>query len=448
MSREPSVEIAGPLGRPPRTRRAATLRALAALAPLVAEAATRSVDVIVSALVLLLCSPFLALVGLSARLRGRSALRRERVLGRFQKPFHLLGFSGAGPLCGLPMFWNVLVGDMALVGPRPLALEERDAVPVAAMERFSVRPGLTSTYRLGAGVGIYSGEEFESDREYYYEESLKSDLGVLARSVANRALSGSSTAGTAVGRFQIFGVEIANLSMEEAVDWIVERARASRTSKLAFVNPDCLNLAYRNPEYRGALRDCDLVLPDGIGVHLACRMLGTRLLANTNGTDLFPLLCERAALETVPLYFLGAREGIAQGAAEAMQKRYPGLPIVGTQHGYFPEAEEAAVVDAVADAEPRVVLVAFGAPRQDTWIADRIDRLPAGVAMGVGGLFDYYSGRIERAPRWVREVGMEWAWRVLQEPGRLWRRYLVGNPLFLWRVWMQTLGRGPGACNV
>jgi N-acetylglucosaminyldiphosphoundecaprenol N-acetyl-beta-D-mannosaminyltransferase len=121
-----------------------------------------------------------------------------------------------------------------------------------------------------------------------------------------------------------------------------------------------------------------------------------------------------------------------------MLERYPQLKIAGARDGYFSPEEEEGVVDAINGSGARILLVAFGAPRQELWLARWRDRLLAPVSMGVGGLFDFYSGRIPRAPLWMREMGLEWVYRLMQEPGRMWRRYVIGNPLFLYRVRQQA----------
>jgi N-acetylglucosaminyldiphosphoundecaprenol N-acetyl-beta-D-mannosaminyltransferase len=140
------------------------------------------------------------------------------------------------------------------------------------------------------------------------------------------------------------------------------------------------------------------------------------------------------------LFLLGGRPGVAAAAADAMRQRCSGLHIAGTHDGYFHEADTPQVIAAVNQARPDVLLVGFGVPRQELWLSKHRDQLHATVRMGVGGLFDYYSGRIPRAPQWLREIGLEWVWRLWQEPGRLWKRYIIGNPLFLYRVWRQRGG--------
>jgi exopolysaccharide biosynthesis WecB/TagA/CpsF family protein len=184
------------------------------------------------------------------------------------------------------------------------------------------------------------------------------------------------------------------------------------------------------------------VYPDGIGVRLAAQMFGNGVEENINGTDLFPLLCQRLAGTSHGIFLLGAREGLAEKVAENMTERYPGITFAGCQHGYFTAENEDEVINQINASGASILLVALGAPQQELWLARNRDRLNVSVMMGVGGLFDYYSGRIERAPVWIREIGLEWFWRLLQEPGRMWQRYVIGNPLFLYRVWRQKKRNG------
>jgi N-acetylglucosaminyldiphosphoundecaprenol N-acetyl-beta-D-mannosaminyltransferase len=121
-----------------------------------------------------------------------------------------------------------------------------------------------------------------------------------------------------------------------------------------------------------------------------------------------------------------------------MQLRFGGLKIAGTHSGYFAASEESALIAKINRSGAAILLVGLGAPRQDMWIADNLWRLSPPVKIGVGGLFDFYSDRISRAPQWMREIGLEWLWRLIMEPRRMWRRYVVGNPLFLFRVWRES----------
>jgi len=163
--------------------------------------------------------------------------------------------------------------------------------------------------------------------------------------------------------------------------------------------------------------------------------------ANSNGTDLFPVLCEYWQKNGARLYLLGGREGVAAAVAERLAVEYPGLALVGHHHGYFSESETPALLDEIREAKPDVLVVAMGVPLQDVWLAEHEEALSVPLAIGVGGLFDFYSGRIARAPLWLRELGLEWTWRLAMEPARMWRRYLVGNVTFLLRVVKQRLKR-------
>jgi N-acetylglucosaminyldiphosphoundecaprenol N-acetyl-beta-D-mannosaminyltransferase len=225
--------------------------------------------------------------------------------------------------------------------------------------------------------------------------------------------------------------------MAEALDWIEARVQTQQKALLAFVNPDCLNTAYTNNAYLHILQTADRVLPDGIGLNIGCRLLNQSLLANVNGTDLFPRLCERAAAGGYSLFLLGGLPGVAELAAEAMRQRYPGLNIAGVRDGFFSSEQESQIIQTINDSGAAILLAGFGVPKQEFWLARHFENLQPRVSLGVGGLFDYYSGRIPRAPVWMREIGMEWSWRLIQEPGRMWKRYIIGNPLFLYRVWLQ-----------
>lgn len=238
---------------------------------------------------------------------------------------------------------------------------------------------------------------------------------------------------------RLFGLHITDTTIPRAALWLVEQARDNRPTNVAFLNAHCVNVAYTRSEYRQAMTSMDRVFADGIGVRIAARWAGIDLQDNVNGTDLFPVLCETAAQAGVGVYLLGARHGIAAAAAEQMQARTPGLQISGTHHGYIadPAAEERAIAEINASGAG-ILLVAMGVPSQELWIARNRHRILVPVVVGVGGLFDYYSGRIPRAPAALRKAGLEWAWRLAQEPRRLARRYLLGNIEFLARLaWLR-----------
>jgi N-acetylglucosaminyldiphosphoundecaprenol N-acetyl-beta-D-mannosaminyltransferase len=235
-------------------------------------------------------------------------------------------------------------------------------------------------------------------------------------------------------RISILGVPLDNVTMEEAIQGIVERLDDEAPRQVCFVNADCVNVACRNTQYREVLCNASMTLADGIGLKLAGLAFGRKIRDNVNGTDLFPRLCAKLAGTGKGTFLLGARPGACERVRDWVVRCYPEMAIAGCHHGYFPPEDEAGVVGRIADSGAALLLVAFGAPRQELWIARHLDKLGVKVAMGVGGLFDFYSGRIPRAPLWIRNLGMEWLFRLRQEPGRLWKRYLLGNPRFLARV--------------
>ncbi len=232
----------------------------------------------------------------------------------------------------------------------------------------------------------------------------------------------------------LLGLPVANVASRRALDWLCARLAAGQPTRVAFLNAHCANLAAQDPAYRDALRTADALLPDGSGLAIAARMRGAPLAANLNGTDLIPALCARLAAEGRSLYLLGGRPGVAAAAAAALARAHPGLRIAGTAHGYFAAEDSAAVVERINAAGADVVLAALGVPLQDTWLAAQAPGLAAPLCFGVGGLFDFLSGRIPRAPAALRALGLEWTYRMYQEPARMWRRYVLGNPAFLARA--------------
>ena len=233
----------------------------------------------------------------------------------------------------------------------------------------------------------------------------------------------------------LFGLNITDTTIDNAAGWIVRRAQGAAPIQVSFLNADCVNVMHRDPKYQEALQQSDRIFADGIGVRLAARMAGHSLRDNVNGTDLFPVLCAHAARSGVGVFLFGAREGRARKAGEKMRQAIPGLTISGCHHGYVKDARaEAEVIDAINNSGAGIVLVALGAPSQELWIARNRHKLRPAVVVGVGGLFDYYSGSVARAPLVVRKLSLEWVWRLAMEPRRLARRYIIGNVEFLMRI--------------
>ncbi|KLI65132.1 WecB/TagA/CpsF family glycosyltransferase [Aurantiacibacter marinus] len=232
----------------------------------------------------------------------------------------------------------------------------------------------------------------------------------------------------------LFGLDLLDGDKVATARMLVEKAIRRERATVGFINAHCVNVAAKDAAYRDALQNCDHLLPDGSGVRIAARLAGKSYRDNLNGTDLFPLICDEAAQRGATLFLLGGEDGVAIGAALEMMRRYPGLRIVGAEHGYFRREDTAGLISRINGSGADMLLVGFGVPMQERWLADHAGSIAASVQMGVGGLFDYYSNRIPRAPQAVREMGCEWVWRLAQEPRRLAERYLIGNAAFLARA--------------
>jgi exopolysaccharide biosynthesis WecB/TagA/CpsF family protein len=239
---------------------------------------------------------------------------------------------------------------------------------------------------------------------------------------------------TAQNTVRFLGMEFRNLTLREASCQLIEAAMSGTHCRGYFVNAHCFNVAARDVEYREILARADVLFADGIGMELAARLWDVRLRDNVNGTDLFPLLCEDAARLGIPMALVGGRPGIAAQCAMRMRAIYPGLDVVLTRHGYHAQDEEADLIEDLNRSGARIVLVAKGVPLQERWIDHYASRISAPVLLGVGALFDFYSGSIPRAPLLWRRAHLEWLFRLLIEPGRMFSRYVIGNPLFVVRA--------------
>ena len=231
----------------------------------------------------------------------------------------------------------------------------------------------------------------------------------------------------------LLGVDVHAVSHLEALDRI-ERWIAVRDRARLVMTPDTTALmhAQRSPNLRQAYRQADLVTADGSGLVWASRQLGRPLPERVTGIDLMDVLCQRAVTRQYRVFLMGARSGIAEEAAEVLQGRYPGLRIAGTHHGYFDDADSDQVVRQVNACDPDLLFVGMGVPRQEIWMHAQQSTLTASVVMGVGGSFDVLAGRTRRAPQSWQTIGLEWLWRAMMEPRRLWRARVI--PRFMLQI--------------
>ncbi|AEV30034.1 exopolysaccharide biosynthesis protein, WecB/TagA/CpsF family [Sphaerochaeta pleomorpha str. Grapes] len=237
------------------------------------------------------------------------------------------------------------------------------------------------------------------------------------------------------GIFFLLGIPILNITMAEALDLLFSSLTDQKeTKEIHFVNAHCINVAAKQNDYLAILKNAEAIFPDGTGIRKAGEALKNPIIDNVNGTDMFPLLCERCAQEGKTIYLLGAGPSIAEKAAHWANAHAKKDIIAGFHDGFFSKDEEKGIVEAINASKADILLLAMGVPRQELWIHAQKNLLTVPVAMGVGGLFDFYSGSISRAPSWMRKTGIEWVWRLLMEPKRMWKRYIIGNAEFLLRI--------------
>jgi N-acetylglucosaminyldiphosphoundecaprenol N-acetyl-beta-D-mannosaminyltransferase len=231
----------------------------------------------------------------------------------------------------------------------------------------------------------------------------------------------------------ILGVPVHPLTYETWLDLVAAFITEERPRQICTANPEFVMTARRQPQFMAVLQHADLVLPDGVGLLCAAKRQGQVLPERVTGSDGIYRLAERAAVEGWRLFLLGAGPGIAERAAATLQHRYPGLIIAGAHAGSPAEADFPIIRQRLAAARPDVLLVAYGAPAQDLWIAAHKDELAVPVSIGVGGAFDHVVGIRRRAPAWLIRLNLEWLWRLVTQPWR-WRRQL-DLPRFVWAVW-------------
>lgn len=238
-------------------------------------------------------------------------------------------------------------------------------------------------------------------------------------------------------QFSLLGVRVHNAARREAIARLeaIIRRPGGRAASVFFVNAHTLNLAAADPSYRETLNGGDFVLADGTGVRWAARLRGVRVAENMVGTDFVPELFQTTAGRGYSYFMLGADARTISTAADYAARAFPGWRLAGWRHGYLvEEPERSAALAEINTARPDVLLVGMGNPIQEQWIRQWLPRLDVGLCLGIGGLFDYWAGNVSRAPRWLRRLGHEWMWRLLQQPRLKASRYLVGNPLFIARV--------------
>jgi N-acetylglucosaminyldiphosphoundecaprenol N-acetyl-beta-D-mannosaminyltransferase len=306
----------------------------------------------------------------------------------------------------------------------------RKAPLIGARVSSAVRRGWVSPVEARVYLGIPYGDMAAEEERLLSSQSVAAKLAVLLRTTIARTLA--PRRGLSYQRRpRIVSAEVDNITIDEALAAMINAPAGSRARVVYIVHPHALNLAAFNADFAQQLTNADLVLPDGIGIRIAASLLGISMRHNLNGTDLLPLMCNAVANAKLPLVLIGGAPGVAEKCAENLQQETPGLQIGFAHHGYL-DAERSKEVAARVKAVGRcLVLVGMGSPVQERWAWQYLREAREATVVTVGGVFDFFSGRIPRAPVAWRELGIEWLWRLRMEPRRLAKRYLIGNPLFL-----------------
>lgn len=247
---------------------------------------------------------------------------------------------------------------------------------------------------------------------------------------------------------ELFGMTFSDVTFEELCTLLADRIDKKLPGYIVTPNVDHVCQVQSDPAFRQAYDDAWLVLVDGMPIIWASRLFGCALSTKLSGSDLLPQLCEFAADRGYSVFLLGAAEGVADQASENLRRLYPGLIIAGTHSppmGFDQDPDEnAKALQAIREARPDLCFTAMGAPRQEVWLHSNHRESGALVSIGVGAALDFAAGLLKRAPLWMQRSGLEWVWRLCQEPRRLWRRYLVNDSFFfvlLWREWRKRLRR-------
>ncbi|PKH03012.1 glycosyltransferase [Psychromonas sp. MB-3u-54] len=392
----------------------------------------------ISVCLLVLCLPIILVNTLLALIQNKSVLQpvqQKDCLKRVVEYYHFSSgvmkniavleavFSKRISLCGMPM-------NIELTRKNRAVLSCYSYIPAGLFDAITIHEssGLHTVNKV-----VLLKNQFEGTRTSYLKLLVRGVLSQLIFHGQNLHLKCPTV-------FYLFGLKIHNDSMADAINWVMTKPlemTIKQGCKVGFfINVNSVNLAHKNPQFKAHLSQADHCFSDGLGMRIAARKIGVQLKDNVNGTDMLPYLCKAAVAKGLSIYLLGGKPSIAKATAQNLCQQYPGLRIAGSEHGYFEVNSSLKVIEKINESQADILLVAMGSPSQEKWLIQHADLIKCRTALAVGGLFDFYSGRISRAPLWLRELGMEWIWRLIQEPKAKFTRYIIGNPLFLFRTFI------------
>jgi len=387
-------------------------------------------------LILLPCFLINALLALMTRKSLFSMLRKSDALNR-QVILH--SFS-----CGIwvktAVLFDIYLGKISFCGIS-LSHSLSPELQFGVLNQIKSKAGIFSLYDLHLKTGLTVMSKAQL-LEQQLNGNFADYLALIIKSFMAICLYGRTMNNLKKTKYlPLFGLKVNNTSMDEAINWITNtNSKTHKTQIGFFINVNSINLSVSDSTFFKQLSKANAIFADGSGMRLAATKAGYQLNGNNNGTDMLPHLCERCIECNQSLYFLGAAPGVAKKAAKELIGQFPGLNIAGTEHGYNENNNnDEQIIAAINNSGCDVLLVAMGSPVQEQWLLKHRDQLQCKTALAVGGLFDFYSGTISRSPMWLREIGMEWMWRLLQEPRNKFSRYVIGNPLFLYRTFFLGL---------
>ncbi|MGA1823312.1 MAG: exopolysaccharide biosynthesis polyprenyl glycosylphosphotransferase [bacterium] len=237
----------------------------------------------------------------------------------------------------------------------------------------------------------------------------------------------------------LFGIPIDNVTTDDVLNKIEDFIQEDKPHHIVYINVDCINKCFFDRKYRKIVEEADLVYADGMGIVHASKLFGSRLPERVNAGDFLPDLCHLCVDKGYKIFLLGGDHGVAEKMEKNLLLRFPGLKIVGKHHGFFADIDEDTIIEMINASSPDILLVGMGAPKQEKWIKKNLKNLNVPICWGVGGLFNYYAGKVSRAPVFIRKIGLEWLYRLFVEPKRLWKRYLIGNLFFIVRLFLLVI---------
>lgn len=233
-------------------------------------------------------------------------------------------------------------------------------------------------------------------------------------------------------RIEMMGCQIDNLSMEETLQTIESYIKDGRPQQHVVVNVDKLVKASRDENLKRIINECSLINADGMPVVWASRLLRKGLKERVAGIDLFEALMERSAVKGWRVFLLGAKEDVVSNVKRLYEAKYPGLTVAGYRNGYWGQEDEKDVVEQIKTSRADLLFVAISSPKKEEFLSRYQAEMRIPFAMGVGGTFDVAVGKVKRAPLWMQRTGLEWFFRFMQEPRRMFRRYFIDDVAFLW----------------